>query len=53
MRHNGAAGSHSPFPGAVPGHGAGWIRVTHPSAGRRQEGLLLPAMPLDLHVLGL
>ena len=29
---------------------AGCIRVTHPCAGRRQ--VLLPAMPLDLHVLG-
>ena len=30
---------------------AGYIRVTHPCAGRRQ--VLLPSMPLDLHVLSL
>ena len=39
--------------GAVPEIGPGWIRVTHPSAGRRQKVLLLTAMPRDLHVLSL
>jgi hypothetical protein len=29
----------------------GYIRVTHPCAGRHQ--VLLPVLPLDLHVLGL
>ena len=29
-----------------------FLRVTHPSAARRQSVLLLIALPLDLHVLG-
>lgn len=29
----------------------GYVRVPHPFAGRRP--VLLPALPLDLHVLGL
>ena len=35
----------------IPVYGVGYIRVTHPFAGRRQ--VLLLAMPLGLHVLGL
>lgn len=29
-----------------------FLRVTHPSAARRQQVLLLATLPLDLHVLG-
>ena len=44
-------GYYAPFPVTIPLHRACCSRVTHPSAGRRQ--VLLPALPLDLHVLSL
>ncbi len=44
-------GYYLPFPIAIPLYKASFIRVTHPSAGRRH--VLLHALPLDLHVLSL
>ena len=38
-----------PFPGAIPEHGAGWSRITHPFATlTRQQAAWIP---FDLHVL--
>ena len=37
----------------MPYQGEGWIRVTHPCAGRQHQVLLPGLLPLDLHVLSL
>ena len=42
-------GHYLPFPGAIPGHGAGRSRITHPFAALTQGRS--PGIPLDLHVL--
>ena len=34
-------------------YGPGWIRVTHPCAGRHRQLQAIVMMPLDLHVLSL
>ena len=44
-------GYYASFPMTIPLSRVRCSRVTHPFAGRRQ--VLLPAMPLDLHVLSL
>ena len=44
-------GYYATFPSTIPHIRARCSRVTHPFAGRRQ--VLLPALPLDLHVLSL
>ena len=46
-------GCQSPFRKVIPLYKVGCIRVTHPSAGRHQQVLLLIMLPLDLHVLSL
>ena len=38
---------------AIPECTEGWIRVTHPCAGRRQLKQASIPLPLDLHVLSL
>ena len=50
--HN-ITGYYAPFPVSIPLYKVGCIRVTHPSAGRRHQVLLLDTLPLDLHVLSL
>ena len=38
-----------PFPGAIPKHGAGWSRITHPFATLTAKQAW--RIPFDLHVL--
>ena len=44
-------GVFTPFPVYVPQYKVGYVRVTHPFAGRHQKQASM--LPLDLHVLSL
>ena len=50
MRRARSIRHYHPFPGAIPVHGAGWSRITHPFATLTSQAK--PGrIPFDLHVL--